>query len=71
LEQRRQIPDPPQPADRQPRRHSARLQRPLRLAFGAGNARLEDLALNLAGSVTGNGPEGNSFVPRSSSGRSR
>ena len=40
---------------------SAKLQRPLRLAFGAGNARLEDLALNLAGgSVTGNGAlEGN------------
>ena len=41
---------------------SAKLQRPLRLAFGGGNARMEDLALNLAGgSVTGNGAlEGNS-----------
>ena len=35
---------------------SARLQRPLHLAFGGGNARMEDLALDLAGgSVTGSG----------------
>ncbi|HEY2112419.1 MAG TPA: hypothetical protein VGH25_11895, partial [Dongiaceae bacterium] len=42
---------------------SARLQRPLRLAFGGGNARLEDLGINLAGgSVTGNGAlEGNAL----------